>query len=60
MYTFEAYYLKMDTDEALSRFIEFDGQSFNTEEECYVYAMKEAYRLKQPNELLSGVDIIMC
>ena len=60
MYNFEAYYINMDNDDVLSRQIEFDGQFLGSEEECYIYAMKQAYALKQPNELLSNLEFISC
>ena len=39
MYVFEAHYIDMDTEIELIRNIEFDGQFFDTEKDCYLYAM---------------------
>lgn len=61
MYIFEAHYENMDTNEKRVQSIEFDGgNSFDTEKECYVYAMTKAYENKKANECLMSVEFIAC
>lgn len=61
MWCFEAKYINMDTDAEFARTIEFDGDNFfNTEKECYLYAMSRAYEMKKRNELLSSIEFIAC
>lgn len=61
MYRFEAKYTNMDTNEERKQLIEFDGDNFfNTEKECYVYAMTNAYENKNSNERLGSVEFISC
>lgn len=61
MYRFEAKYTNMDTDEERTQLIEFDGDNFfDTEKECYVYAMTNAYENKKVNERLGSVEFISC
>ena len=60
MYIFEAHYINMDTNEEVVRPIEFNEQMFNSEKECYVYAMSKAYNMKQKNETLDSVEFIAC
>lgn len=61
MYRFEAKYTNMDTDEERAQLIEFDGDNFfDTEIECYVYAMINAYVNKNSNECLGSVEFISC
>lgn len=61
MYRFEAKYTNMDTDEERTQLIEFDGDNFfDTEKECYVYAMTNAYENKKINERLGSVEFISC
>ena len=50
MYIFEAHYTNMDHGEEITRKIEFSEQLFENEQECYMYAMGRAYRMKQENE----------
>lgn len=53
MYIFEAKYTNMDTNEERKQLIEFDGDnSFDTEKECYVYAMINAYENKTQMNVL--------
>lgn len=60
MYLFEAHYINMDNDEEIVRKIEFDGQFFENDKKCYVYAMSKAYELKEKNECLDTVEFIAC
>lgn len=60
MYIFEAHYIKMNTDEEVTRTIEFEEQSFGSEKECYLYAMGMAFDMKEENECLSEVEFIAC
>lgn len=60
MYIFEAHYTNMDNLEEITRKIEFDGQFFETEKECYVYAMGKAYDMKEKNECFSTLEFIAC
>lgn len=64
MWLFEAEYLNMDCKSSIKsvrRKIEFDGDNFfDTEEECYVYAMKRALKMQQKNECLSKLKFIAC
>lgn len=60
MYLFVAHYINMDAEEEIARTMEFDGQFFADEKECYLYAMGKAYDLKQKNEALSSLEFIAC
>lgn len=61
MYIFEAKYTNMDTSEGHTQLIEFDGDNFfDTEKECYIYAMTKAYENKKVNECLVSVEFIAC
>lgn len=60
MYIFEAKYINMDNDKEITRKIEFSEQFFDSEEECYMYAMGRAYSMKQDNEVLASVVFIAC
>lgn len=61
MYIFEAKYTNMDTNEIRIQSIEFDGGNFfETEKECYIYAMEKAYDDKKANECLCAVEFIAC
>lgn len=60
MYIFEANYINMDNDKEITRKIEFSEQFFDSEEECYMYAMGRAYSMKQDNEFLASVVFIAC
>lgn len=51
----------MDTTEAITRKIEFDGDNyFNTENDCYLYAMEKALGIKNNNECFSCLEFIAC
>lgn len=64
MWLFEAEYSNMDCKSSIKsvrRKIEFDRDNFfDTEEECYVYAMKRALKMQQKNECLSKLKFIAC
>lgn len=52
--------LKQNTQTG-TQLIEFDGDNFfDTEIECYVYAMINAYVNKNSNECLGSVEFISC
>ena len=64
MWIFEAEYLNMDQnslEESVKRKIEFDGDNFfDTEGECYHYALEQALLMKQKNECLCCLEFIAC
>ena len=61
MWLFEAKYINMDSDEEFIRKIEFDGDNFfNTEKECYLYAMERALEMKQKSECLCNLEFVAC
>lgn len=64
MWIFEAKYDVMDLEssiKSIKRKIEFDGDNFfNTEAECYHYAMSKALEMKQKNECLGNLEFIAC
>ena len=61
MWLFEAKYENMENDEEVMRKIEFDGDNFfDTEEQCYIYAMKMALKNRNKNERLCTLDFISC
>lgn len=60
MYIFEAQYTNMDTCEEVIRKIEFVEHMFDSEKDCYLYAMNRAYGMKQENECLDLVELIAC
>ena len=60
MYYFEAHYVNMNDDTEVTRKIQFDGQFFNSEKDCFVYAMDKAYDMAEKNECLASVEFIAC
>ena len=60
MYYYIAHYMDMDTDEEFTRAINFDGQFFNSELECTVYAVEKAYGLMAKNEMFCGLEFAGC
>lgn len=60
MYIFEAHYINMDDDSEVTRSIEFNDQFFESEKECYLYAMARAYDMTKKNEFLSSVEFLAC
>lgn len=60
MYYFEAHYINMDNEAEYTKKIKFDGQFFDNEKECYIYAMTKAYDMTEKNEILASVEFIAC
>ena len=60
MYYFEAHYINMDNDAEITKKIKFDGQFFDNEKECYIYAMTKAYDMTEKNEILASVEFLAC
>ncbi len=60
MYYFEAHYINMDNDAEIIKKIKFDGQFFDNEKECYIYAITKAYDMTEKNEMLASVEFIAC
>ena len=60
MYYFEAHYIDMGTDEEITKKISFDGQFFDCEKDCYLYAMGRAYDMAEENELLASLEFLAC
>ena len=64
MYVFVATYENMDLNSSIKsvkRKIEFDGDNFfDTEKECYCYALEQALKIKQKNECLGCLEFIAC
>ena len=60
MYYFSAVYTNLNTNEEIRRGIEFEGQFFANERECYIYAMGRAFDLKEDDEHLDFVEFIAC
>ena len=64
MWIFVATYENMDLNSSIKsvkRKIEFDGDNFfDTNDECYLYAMRQALEMKQKNECLSCLEFVSC
>lgn len=60
MWIFKAHYMNMETEEASTVEIEFDGRSLGSEKEAYLYAMSKAYDRKSKEECLDSVEFIAC
>lgn len=61
MWYFEAKYYDVIDQKEVTRKIEFDGENFfNSEKECYLYAMEKAYEMKKENEMLDSVEFVGC
>lgn len=61
MYIFIAHYINMETHQERNQSIKFDGDNFfETEKECYIYAITKAYENKMEDECLSSVEFISC
>ena len=61
MYIFEAHYINVLEDTNRKEVIEFDGQFFESEKECYLYAMAIAYdKMDQKSEMFDRLDFIAC
>ena len=64
MWIFIATYENMDLDSSIKsvkRKIEVDGDNFfDTDDECYLYAMRQALEMKQKNECLGCLEFVSC
>ena len=60
MYYFEAHYINMDNDAEIIKKINFDGQFFDSDKECYLYAMSRAYDMQEENEMFASLEFIAC
>lgn len=61
MWLFEANYINMDDASVRTETIEFDGDNFfETEKECYLYAMEKALEMKKSNECFASLEFIAC
>lgn len=60
MYYFEAHYINMDNDTEVIKKISFDGQFFDSEKECCIYAMAKAYDMMESNEMFTSLEFIAC
>ena len=64
MWIFIATYENMDLDSSIKsvkRKIEFDGDNFfDTDDECYLYAMRQALEMKQKHECLGCLEFVSC
>lgn len=64
MWIFIATYENMNLDgsiKSVKRKIEFDGDNFfDTDDECYLYAMRQALKMKQENDSLGCLEFIAC
>ena len=60
MYLFEAHYIDINTNKKITRPIQFEGQFFEHEKECYLYAMSEAFEMKEYDECLDSLEFIAC
>lgn len=61
MYIFEAHYINIDDNKEIVRKIEFDGQFFENERECYLYAIEKAYNMKEKyEEIFVKLEFIAC
>lgn len=58
MYKFRACYINRFTGKQRIENITFDGDFYDSEKECYVFAMKRAYDLRRQKELLLTVECI--
>ena len=50
----------MDTGKEITRPIEFEVQFFDSEKECYLYAMEKAYDLIEKDESFCSLEFIAC
>lgn len=61
MWYFEAKYYDIIAGKECVRKIEFDGENFfNSEKECYLYAMEKAYEMRGKTEILDSVEFVGC
>lgn len=60
MWLFEAHYTDMKTGRETVRTVEFNGQNFEDEKECYLYAAESAYDMTEENETFYSFEFISC
>lgn len=60
MYLFLAHYTDMNSDQEITRKIEFNGQSLDSEKDCYLYAMGKAFDMTEEHEVFSSLEFIAC
>ena len=60
MYSFIAYYTCMDDGRQIAKPIEFDGQFFANEKECWMYAVGKACDLCAENESFDIIELVAC
>ena len=60
MYIFKAHYINMETEECTIRTIRVDGQFFDSEKDCYLYAMGIAYDIMENYECFESLEFICC
>lgn len=61
MWTFVAKYDNMDTGDSAERTISFDGDNAGmAEQECFHYALSEAFNKQANNECLVSIEFISC
>lgn len=58
MYIFEAHYTNMDSNEEITRKIEFDGQFMENDKECYMFAMHNAYEFKEKMSVYAWLNLL--
>lgn len=56
MYTFELYYINVDTGEEIIKTLKVDSQLCETEKEIFIHAMKRAYDRMNEQELFFRLD----
>ena len=56
MYTFELYYIDVDTGRDIIKTLKVDSQLYETEKEIFIYAMKRAYDMMNEQELFYRLD----
>jgi hypothetical protein len=61
MYLFEASYINLETGKETIKPIGFNGDVlFNSERECYLYAMGRAYDLMDEKEMFTTLEFVSC
>lgn len=60
MYYFKAHYINVSTCKEIIRDISFDGQFFESERECFIYAMCRAYDMACSDEFFDSLEFIAC
>lgn len=61
MYLFIAHYTDVNTFKERKKSIEFDGDNFfNTELECWKYAIDRAMDYRTDTEILGNIELVAC